>query len=79
MKVVNWIALILVVIGALNWGMIGFFQIDVISGVLGGSGSTPSLVVFAIVGLAGLWSISFFRWLCCCGTDKKGKGSSCCK
>jgi len=68
MRVINWIALILVIIGALNWGMVGFFGIDVITGLFG---PTVARIIFAIVGLAGLWSISFFRHFCCCKTDKK--------
>ena len=71
MKVIHWIALILVIIGALNWGMIGFFQIDVISSIFGGPYQVGSRIIFALVGLAGLWSFYFFKWLsccCCCGT-----------
>lgn len=70
MKVVNWIALILVVIGALNWGMVGFFKIDVVSSIV----SMPvARVIFALVGLAGLWSLSFFKCVCHTCGSKKGK------
>lgn len=80
MKVIHWIALILIVIGALNWGMWGFFQVDVISSIFSGSAAIGSRIVFALVGLSGIWAcIHFFRMLCCCHSDKKGKGSSCCK
>lgn len=67
MRIINYIALILVIIGALNWGMIGFFNIDVISGIFS---YTVSHVIFAIVGLAGLWAFSFFGKVCCCHVCK---------
>lgn len=80
MRVVNWIALILVVIGALNWGMWGFFQIDVVSKIFNGPSSVGSRIVFALVGLAGLWSFSFFKHLCCgCCYPKDKNKKSCCK
>ena len=48
------IALILVVIGALNWGSIGLFQFDI------GQGAAVSRVIYTIVALAGIWCISLF-------------------
>lgn len=56
----NILALILVIIGAINWGSIGFFGIDIIASIFGGQASMISRIIFAIVGLAGIWSISFF-------------------
>ncbi len=56
----NMIALILVIIGALNWGSIGLFGIDIVASLFGGQMSVISRVIFTLVGLAGLWSISFF-------------------
>ena len=53
------IILILVIIGALNWGFIGFFGYDVVSYNLGPNLEVVSRIIFAIVGLAGLYSISF--------------------
>ncbi len=67
MRVVHWIALILVIIGALNWGMVGFFGIDVITGIF--RGSIIARIIFAIVGLAGIWSFYFFKLLGCCYND----------
>ncbi len=81
MRVINWIALILVIVGALNWGMVGFFQVDVVSAIFGGSAAPLARIIFGIVGLAGLWSISFFKHMCCkcCyPKDKNGK-NGCCK
>ncbi len=51
------IALILVIIGALNWGSIGFFGFDLVGVLFGGQGSVLARIIFAVVGIAGLWSI----------------------
>jgi uncharacterized protein len=58
MKTFDIIALILVIIGAVNWGLIGFFQYDLVSAICGTS-SALTRIIFALVGLAGLYSISF--------------------
>lgn len=52
------IALILSVIGALNWGSIGLFQFDIVGWLFGGQDNIVSRIIFALVGLAGLWCIS---------------------
>lgn len=52
--------LALIIIGALNWGLIGFFQYDLVSSIFGPSLQIVSRIIFAIVGLAGLYAISFF-------------------
>ncbi|WP_338596587.1 DUF378 domain-containing protein [Clostridium baratii] len=59
MKFVDKIALLLVVIGAINWGMIGIFDFDLIA-MLFGHMSMISRIVYSLVGIAGLYSISFF-------------------
>jgi len=63
MKVLD--SLILVIVGAVNWGLIGLFQFDLVAILFAGSSafgaiSTFSRIVYAIVGLAGLSAISFF-------------------
>lgn len=63
MKVIHYIALILVIIGALNWGLVGFFKFDLVAAIFGGSAAPISRVIYALVGLAGLWSFSFFKML----------------
>lgn len=74
MRVIHWIALILVIIGALNWGMWGFFQIDVVASIFDGPSSAISRIIYALVGLAGLWCFSFFKILASCDiSSKKGK------
>lgn len=52
------ITLALIIIGALNWGLIGFFRYDLVAAIFGGQLSLLSRVVYALVGLSGLWSIS---------------------
>lgn len=56
--VLDRIALILVIIGALNWGVIGLFGLDLVAFVCGGQMAVLSRVVYALVGLGGLWCIS---------------------
>ena len=51
-------SLVLVIIGAINWLLIGLFQFDLVATVLGGSASVWSRIVYSLVGLAGLWCIS---------------------
>lgn len=56
--VMDRIALILVVIGALNWGIIGLFGMDLVAFICGGQMAAISRVIYTLVGLGGLWSIS---------------------
>jgi uncharacterized protein len=48
------IALILTIIGAINWGLIGFFQFDLVASIFGGQDSALSRIIYGLVGLAGL-------------------------
>ena len=54
------IALILVVIGAINWGCIGIFQFDLVAAIFGGMGTVWSRIIYTLVGLAGVWCITLF-------------------
>ena len=54
------LALLLTVIGAVNWGSIGLFQFDLVAGLFGGQGSVISRIIYTLVGLAGIWCISLF-------------------
>lgn len=56
--ILDKIALILAIIGGLNWGSIGLFQFDLVAALFGGQDSAFSRVIFALVGLAALWCIS---------------------
>lgn len=58
MKVIDKIALILVIIGALNWGSIGIFSFDFVSWIGGGMTGVVARIIYTLVGLAGIWSIS---------------------
>ncbi|MBD3107462.1 DUF378 domain-containing protein [Bacillus sp. AGMB 02131] len=52
------VALLLVIIGALNWGLIGFFEYDLVADLFGGQDSTGARIVYSLVGVAGLASIA---------------------
>ena len=54
------LALVLVVIGAVNWGIIGLFHVDLLGMLFGGTYSVASRTIYSLIGLAGLWSISLF-------------------
>ncbi len=56
--VLDRIALILVVIGALNWGIIGLFGLDLVAFICGGQMAVISRMIYALVGLGGLWCVS---------------------
>jgi len=57
MSALDWIAFILVVIGGLNWGLVGFFKYDLVAAIFGGGAPTAVVarVVYAIVGVAALY------------------------
>ena len=55
---IDTIALVLTIIGAINWLLVGVFQFDIVAWLFGGQGSLFSRIVYTIVGLAGLWCIS---------------------
>jgi len=68
MKIINIVAALLVIIGALNWGLVGFFGFDLVQFLVGGTGIDR--LVYILVGLSGLWQIFFFPGIkkCCnCG------------
>ena len=54
----NKAALVLAIIGALNWGSIGLFKLDLVASIFGGQLSTVSRIIFTLVGFAGLWCIT---------------------
>ncbi|MBU8905354.1 DUF378 domain-containing protein [Desertibacillus haloalkaliphilus] len=51
-------ALLLAIIGAINWGLIGFFRFDLVAAIFGGQAAGFSRFIYALVGLAGLYCIS---------------------
>ena len=67
----NTIALILMIIGALNWGLVGLFQYDLVAAIFGGMSGVVSRIIYTIVGIAGIWGITMlFRRD---GHDESGK------
>ena len=52
------LALILTIIGAINWGSIGIFRFDIVAWLFGGQTASVSRIIYTLVGLAGLWCIS---------------------
>ena len=54
----NKVSLVLVIIGAINWLLIGLFHFDLVASVFGGQAAVVSRIIYTIVGIAGLWCIS---------------------
>lgn len=55
---IDKLSLILVIIGALNWGSIGLFQFDIVAWIFGGQDALVSRIIYTLVALAGVWCIS---------------------
>ena len=53
-KTAEWIALTLVVVGAVNWGLVGLAQFDLVAALFGGQSAPVSRIVYGLVGLAGI-------------------------
>lgn len=66
MDTLRALALTIVIVGALNWGLIGLFDFDLVQAIFGGTTSyAPSLasrIVYGLVGLSGLYAFSFYRF-----------------
>lgn len=52
------IALILSIVGSLNWGLIGLFQFDLVAWLFGSQSALLSRLIYAVIGLAGVWNIT---------------------
>ena len=52
------LALILSIIGSLNWGLVGLFQFDLVAWLFGGQDALISRIIYTIIGLAGIWCIT---------------------
>ena len=83
MKIVSLVALVLVIIGALNWGLWGFFQFDLVAWIFGGNTTGLSRLIYALIGISGLLVLNKFKKCChmlcgcpCC-EGKGAKGCSC--
>jgi len=53
----DWIALVLLIIGGINWGLVGLFQFDLVAQLFGGSESIISRIVYSLVGISALYAI----------------------
>ena len=58
MAIIQRIALVLTIIGAINWGLIGFFEFDLVAYLFGGQTAIISRVIYGLVGIAGLINIA---------------------
>lgn len=56
MKVIDTIALVLVIIGAINWGLVGIFNFNLVDAIFGAM-SVISRIIYILVGISGLWTI----------------------
>lgn len=56
MKVIDTIALILIIIGAINWGLVGIFNFNLVEAIFGGL-SVITRIIYILVGISGLWGI----------------------
>lgn len=56
--IMDKIALVLSIIGALNWGSIGLFQFDIVAWICGGPASLVARIIYTVVALAGVWCVS---------------------
>jgi uncharacterized protein len=54
LETIHWVALILTIIGAVNWGLVGLFQFDLVAAIFGGMDGAVSRVIYTLVGLAGV-------------------------
>ena len=57
-KMLDKIALILTIIGGINWGLIGIFQFDLVAWIFGGQSAIISRIIYTLVALAAVWCIS---------------------
>ena len=59
MKITSFIALILVIIGALNWLLVGLFAFDLVAFIAGGATTVLARLIYILVGIAGIWTIFY--------------------
>ena len=57
MKFVNVVTLLLVIVGAVNWGLVGIFQFDLVAAIFGGQEATLSRLVYIVVAASGLYQL----------------------
>ena len=65
------LALILSIVGCINWGLVGLFNFDLVAWIFG-AGSVIARILYTVIALGGLWTVSFFfrrSRLCCCDEE----------
>lgn len=76
MKLVNMLVRLIVVVGAINWGLVGFFEYDLVAHLMGGKETMLARLVYAVVGICGVLSLkSIFKCPCSCHCKDSGQGS----
>ncbi len=69
MKYLRFVVMLLIVIGALNWGLVGFFKYNLVSDIFG-MDSALTRLIYSLVGIAGLLALTFLCKSCgCCGSS----------
>ncbi len=58
MEIVKKTALVLIIIGAINWGLVGLFNLDLVASIFGGADNIIARIIYIIIGISGLISIS---------------------
>ena len=53
------ITMILTIVGGINWGLFGFLQFDLVAWICGGSSAILARIIYAVIGVAAVWCISF--------------------
>ncbi len=59
-SILDKLALALIIVGALNWGCVGIFQVDLVAWLFGSSMSILARIVYTVIALCGIWAVSFF-------------------
>lgn len=57
MKTLNLVTLVLVIVGGINWGLVGFAQFDLVAAIFGGQDALLARLVYILVGLSAVWQI----------------------
>jgi uncharacterized membrane protein YuzA (DUF378 family) len=57
MKPLNLVTLILLIIGGINWGLVGLFQFDLVAAIFGGQNAALSRIIYVLVGASALWQL----------------------
>lgn len=63
MKIINSVALTLVIVGAINWLLVGLFEFNLVDAIFG-SLSTLTRIIYTLVGIAGIWCIALYSKIC---------------